>query len=59
MSEQPQYDTRAVTLDQWRFFRGWLLADGWEHKKGGYVVYLRRHVSGPVSDDAGWSREHV
>lgn len=59
MSDQPLYDTRAITADQWRFFRGWLLADHWEHKHAGDVVYLRRHISGPLNADDGWSREHV
>lgn len=59
MTDQPAtYDSRAVTTEEWPIVSWWYYEHGpvWEclpPREG--IIYLRRHISGPVNTtSAGW-----
>lgn len=65
MTTSPLYDSRALTFDQWRAtwnHRLLNLREGnrweWKHKPSEGVIYLRRHIGGPLSTETeGWCHD--
>lgn len=55
-TSRPLYDSRAMTLVEWHDMGGYVAGSGWECKQTGDMIYLRKHLSGPLNTDSeGWT----
>lgn len=47
------YETKAFSKKNWETLKP--LYTKWEYKEIGGTIYLRKHISGEISIDKGWT----
>lgn len=53
MDETMLYESKAISKEKWETQK--TLYTDWEYKEIGGTIYLRKHISGEISIDKGWT----